>query len=1041
MHNSNGSERIQPARPRFRALSLALLLLVLVLAACGPKGTTTTPAGDDTGSLEITVQGLTGGASITVTGPGSYSQAVTGTTTLEDLVVGKYTVTAAAVAGHVVSGASSWTVDVEKGKTAQVTVAYAAGDASAFGTLNVTIVGLNGTQADVTVTGPGSFPATDVKNDITLPNLAPGSYTVTAEAVAGFVVSGSPAQSVEVTAGNTTSVTVTYLDATAGLGSLSFVVMGMAPGAEAEARLLVEGPDSYRQTVYGTAPLPNLRPGTYTVTAQAIADHLTVGTSETTVEVKSGETATATVSYMHAGLHISGTTTMTLPIQTSSNLTFTITRVGELSGDVDYSIAPIAGLSFLPATGIIAAGSDTFTVTVADDGAAVGVHDVVVSFDGMADGETVEVEHEIALTLELVTVVSDKTDDADSPEPHTLRALVEDARTAGSTISFNPDLFDGAGELEIVLDDQLAITHNLTIEGPSGWPAGNGPYVSLVGNNSFRIIMVNGDADVELANLQVSSGAEQDGAGIMVTEGSSLHLRGVHVHHNNAGRDGGGIWASSNLQISENSAVYLNNAARYGGGLFVSGANKDVTAYISESSRVNLNEAQRGAGVYLGTGTLSLDHATVSMNTATGLGGGIFADNHGFLFDRSYLNIVNGSAIVGNHAANGGGVVSYAMGRIEEALIEGNTASENGAGIRNHLYMTIDISEIIENIADGNYGGIFNDGLLTIRDSLVESNTAGGNGGGIYNGGVTGLLNTHQKRLTVERTEIVDNQAVNGGGIFSLRSLEVIDSQIHRNRAVGGDGAGVHAVTIPNPGVVNTFSITGSTMAHNVAGGRGGGIFVGTCGDAACLTPASAAVNTPFTMQNSTIAGNHARWGGGLSLAGDTTGQVRLAFNTIAYNEAKGSTNDGQGGGIHSNRNDVPGRPAVEFRGNIIGYNSSGMGGNSRDIYPGTTDKLKSLGYNLVTITPLADVQLVALTDIYPNHPAAGFAQIVPLSGLGDNGGYSETLAHVATGNVIFNYVPSTQCLDAANQPMTVDQRGEPRPVDSRCSVGAVQRQ
>src|SRR5690606_23210568 len=52
-----------------------------------------------TGSLALTVSGLPGRASapVTVTGPGSYSQSVTATTTLNGLVEGSYAITAANV--------------------------------------------------------------------------------------------------------------------------------------------------------------------------------------------------------------------------------------------------------------------------------------------------------------------------------------------------------------------------------------------------------------------------------------------------------------------------------------------------------------------------------------------------------------------------------------------------------------------------------------------------------------------------------------------------------------------------------------------------------------------------------------------------------------------------------------------------------------------------------------------------------------------------------------------------------------------------------
>ena len=56
------------------------------------------------------------------------------------------------------------------------------------------------------------------------------------------------------------------------------------------------------------------------------------------------------------------------------------------------------------------------------------------------------------------------------------------------------------------------------------------------------------------------------------------------------------------------------------------------------------------------------------------------------------------------------------------------------------------------------------------------------------------------------------------------------------------------------------------------------------------------------------------------------------------------------------------------------------------------------------------------------------------LGELADNGGPTMTHA-LGAGSVAINQIPGSACLDAEGQPLTTDQRGEPR--DSRCDVGA----
>ena len=72
-----------------------LLLLSLLLGACGGQTTTPVPR-EDTGTLQLTVQGLPEGvaASVTVAGPEDYRSTVTGSQTLQNLRTGSYTLTA-----------------------------------------------------------------------------------------------------------------------------------------------------------------------------------------------------------------------------------------------------------------------------------------------------------------------------------------------------------------------------------------------------------------------------------------------------------------------------------------------------------------------------------------------------------------------------------------------------------------------------------------------------------------------------------------------------------------------------------------------------------------------------------------------------------------------------------------------------------------------------------------------------------------------------------------------------------------------------------
>jgi fibronectin-binding autotransporter adhesin len=130
-----------------------------------------------------------------------------------------------------------------------------------------------------------------------------------------------------------------------------------------------------------------------------------------------------------------------------------------------------------------------------------------------------------------------------------------------------------------------------------------------------------------------------------------------------------------------------------------------------------------------------------------------------------------------------------------------------------------------------NGGGILNEeGTLEIADSGIGSgpafqhfrNSADLNGGGIYN---TASSTGSGGILLIEFSEVFDNLATNGGGIYSASgSVTIRDSAIYHNQ-VTGDGGGIYIAS-------GTATITGSTISNGPDGGniawyKGGGLFAG----------------------------------------------------------------------------------------------------------------------------------------------------------------------------------------------------------------------
>ena len=190
---------------------LLSLLIAAGMVACGGGD----PTGPSAPSLAVTVTGLPSGtpAQVTVTGPGGYSQSLSGSQTLAPLTAGSYNVTPSnvTVGSATYSGAPvSQTVDVGGSTSAFVTYSTASSGGSR---LLVNINGMaSGTPADVIVTGPGGYTQT-VTTTQTLTGLAAGTYTIAPQnvMVGGTQYTASPSsQNAAVTTATAATVTVTY---------------------------------------------------------------------------------------------------------------------------------------------------------------------------------------------------------------------------------------------------------------------------------------------------------------------------------------------------------------------------------------------------------------------------------------------------------------------------------------------------------------------------------------------------------------------------------------------------------------------------------------------------------------------------------------------------------------------------------------------------------------------------------------------------------------------------------------------------------------
>ena len=368
------------------------------------------------------------------------------------------------------------------------------------------------------------------------------------------------------------------------------------------------------------------------------------------------------------------------------------------------------------------------------------------------------------------------------------------------------------------------------------------------------------------------------------------------------------------------------------------------------------------------------------------------------------LTVMAGSASTGGGIVNSGGTLT-----ITDSTIKGNSANRGGGILNESGTLIIANSTISDNSASfgSGGGGLVNEsGTLTISNSTISGNGTlfAGNGGGIINKGTLTISNS---AISGNRTFTFGNSQ--GGGIVNEGMLTITDSTISGNRSTGdAAGGGSHTT---GGGILNSgiLTITKSTISGNRAGSGGG------------ISDTSAGM---LTISNSTISGNVASGGCFRSFCspgaggGISGGSVVITSSTIAGNSASGFGGDSSGGGISG---------TATLANTILAGNTAATG-------PDCSGSLTQAAPNLVGDP--------AGCDISGLPPITGDPMLGTLQ---DNGGPTPTHALLA-GSPAIDAGDRAGCTDPAGNPLTMDQRGQPRPVDGDgdgravCDLGAYER-
>ncbi|RAL19965.1 hypothetical protein DL240_19455, partial [Lujinxingia litoralis] len=288
-------------------------------------------------------------------------------------------------------------------------------------------------------------------------------------------------------------------------------------------------------------------------------------------------------------------------------------------------------------------------------------------------------------------------------------------------------------------------------------------------------------------------------------------------------------------------------------------------------------------------------------------------------------------------------------------------------------------------------------GELLIEDSTFRYNNSNGDfGGAIFN-------DLHGHTLVILRSKFEDNYArYAGGAISSKSSLEVEDTLFKDNFSDSNGGA----ISVPYTGISTssyTLVLRRTLFQNNTAETHGGAVYA----------------SNKATVENVTFVDNHANNSGGAYYQFDK--DATLVHTTFLNNSA------GTGNAIASL---CDAATSITLGSSIIAGNA-----NAFTCLPSLSTRtlIASRGHNYIQSDDTVDDFIADPTDQVGTSAAPLANPLLPLS---NNGGFT----HTAAINPAFTTaltITAASCLDAAGQPLTEDQRGNARPVNGMCALGA----
>ncbi|KAK3267606.1 hypothetical protein CYMTET_23850 [Cymbomonas tetramitiformis] len=403
-------------------------------------------------------------------------------------------------------------------------------------------------------------------------------------------------------------------------------------------------------------------------------------------------------------------------------------------------------------------------------------------------------------------------------------------------------------------------------------------------------------ASVVVRNSTLAGNVANEGAGIHVSHGNVTLAQRALVIQNSAQRVGGGLFCLDCAVVIEGGSDVAQNVVAYSQYTYGSGNGGGV--YLTAASR------DKGQSV-----CLTLDGAAITGNVAWDGGGAVYAE-------YCAVSIQNGASVTANRARSGGGIYGYYASSISihnGSHVDGNSAdggsggggllagpvNQNAAGNRHPAgtLVVVERSSVghnsVEGAADG--GGCILTGsncTVVLDQAMLVNCSSQGDGGGVHLGPESTLVASNRTQILSCITE------GHGGGMYGSDGSELLlhqETLVHANR---GDQAGgiyvlgslvMKAAAPPSAAWLRLPRTCDMRMPQLPAAGAADPSR-GSLQGGGCVTCCS----NPLKKGGSRVSGNRATSGGGL-FAGPSARVTVEEGSSVEHNSAMGT-----GGGVYT---------------------------------------------------------------------------------------------------------------------------------------------